>query len=826
MYYKKTLLKGILIFFFTISLLAGQINIAFAQIINLEVIIDRKVLELTVDQAYDKSLIVVEFEENISREEAEAKISEKSGRNSLTSHLEGNNYFFEKSNFKFIPVSSDSSVEAELEEYLKDPFVKSATPNYIRQLNWTDNGTTVTPSEWNATSHWNLDKIDMPEVWESQNCDTDNPSCGGESDVIVAVIDTGLAFEDYTASYKVESTAMTNVAFTKAPELSSINLWFSSDSYGGGDEDNNGVCDDRHGFDAVQFSLNLVDYPSDRMTRCTSGQAQVVKEGHPNDDHGHGTFVTNVIAALPDNASISAGVAHKLTIMPIKAINANNSGTITDVYLGILYAVDNGAQIVNLSLGGSTTSPLEEFAVNYAYQNNVMLIAASGNGGSATGIDYPARYAINYPNVLAIGSTTSSDTRASYSDYGTGISMSAPVGTGGAGNTVLQQTLTCYTNSVTPPTPPCPPQTSDFSAFSAVTAVGTSFAAPQVSAVIGLMKSNNPSLTISQIRNILFGTAQDITSTGTGYDTQTGYGNVNAFRAINYSGWGSWTQNPGFTFNSIAMATFGGKLYQAVRGTDSASSIWMRTSTDGEFDGGEGENWSNSSSDGVPQGTTKQALSFAVYNSRLYITRVGLDSKIYTAYTEDGTTWTSWTESGGSTSDGVTMASFNPGGGERLYQYVKSIFNTEIYSRYTTDGVFDNSANNERWALNPGFSPNSGDLEVFSGKLYLTVRGTDNGIYMRSTTDGNTWTAWAALSGATLDSPTLQSHAGKLYLVVAGTDQRIYTRSTTDATSWINWVELLGWTQEKVEMASFNTTLFQVVKGTDIRIYSRTNSQI
>ncbi len=214
----------------------------------------------------------------------------------------------------------------------------------------------------------------------------------------------------------------------------------------------------------------------------------------------HGTGVSGVIAAVTNNGYQIAGVA-QVKVMALKALGSNGEGTSTNTSLAIRYAADHGARIINLSLGTNSTQigPTDiELAINYAWSKGALVIAAAGNAGTNS-LDYPA----SLPNVVAVGAIDPTGTLASFSNTGTGLSLTAPgvqIYTLNGGN--------------------LPPHQLD----------GTSLATPFVSGVAALILSVDPSLTNQQLWYILNETAMP---KGGGYNTQYGWGVVNAWNAIN-----------------------------------------------------------------------------------------------------------------------------------------------------------------------------------------------------------------------------------------------------------------------------------------------------
>lgn len=144
-----------------------------------------------------------------------------------------------------------------------------------------------------------------------------------------------------------------------------------------------------------------------------NGYDFVDNDDDPEDVFGHGCSVAGIIAANIDNGIGIAGFAPNVSILPIRVLGPNGSGSMADVAAGIVYAADNGADIINLSLGSFVGSQTEKDAVDYAVDKGVTVIASAGNsGGSLPG--YPARY----ENVVAVGSVDRDGSRSSFSNKG------------------------------------------------------------------------------------------------------------------------------------------------------------------------------------------------------------------------------------------------------------------------------------------------------------------------------------------------------------------------------------------------------------------------
>jgi serine protease len=227
--------------------------------------------------------------------------------------------------------------------------IETVEPNYYYSALYV-------PNDPYYKHQWHLDLIGMQKAW-------DYPA--GAS-VIVAVIDTGIAFEAHQSKFRVEDL----------------------------------------GESQFVSPYNFVD-----------GNA------HAGDDHGHGTHVAGTIAQLTNNGIGVAGVAPRIKLMPIKVLNSRGYGTLSDVAAGIRYAADHGANVINLSLGGPFPSRVLHKAVQYAKEKGVVVVCAAGNSGRS-GISYPAAYSES----VSVSSVRFDKTLAWYSSYGKGLTIAAPGG--------------------------------------------------------------------------------------------------------------------------------------------------------------------------------------------------------------------------------------------------------------------------------------------------------------------------------------------------------------------------------------------------------------
>jgi serine protease len=200
----------------------------------------------------------------------------------------------------------------------------------------------------------------------------------------------------------------------------------------------------------------------------TPGYDFVNDDEDPDDDHGHGSHVAGTIAQRTNNGRGVAGLAFEATLMPLKVLDARGSGTTADIADAIRFAADEGAQVLNLSLGGGARSETLAAAVAYARRKGVLVVAAAGNGGRR-GVELPAAY----PGAIAVGAVGPDGRRAPYSSFGPELALAAPGGdTRQAGGGIVQNTLD----------PSHPDALDHYAAFQ-----GTSMATPHVAAALALV---------------------------------------------------------------------------------------------------------------------------------------------------------------------------------------------------------------------------------------------------------------------------------------------------------------------------------------------------
>ena len=215
------------------------------------------------------------------------------------------------------------------------------------------------------------------------------------------------------------------------------------------------------------------------------------------DSAGHGSHVAGIIAAVADNSIGGSGVAPQSRIMPIRVLDAQGSGDSKDVSKAVRWAVDNGAKVINLSLGGATESTSLTAAIQYAVDHNVLVVAAAGNGTADSTPKWPAASDLT----LAVTAVDRNNSVTSFDQRGDYIDISAP------GTSILSTASNDYRIQS-----------------------GTSMAAAFVTGAAALLFAAQPSITAAQVRDILQRTATDIGALGR--DATFGHGLVNLVSAF------------------------------------------------------------------------------------------------------------------------------------------------------------------------------------------------------------------------------------------------------------------------------------------------------
>ncbi|MCG8515002.1 MAG: S8 family serine peptidase [Halanaerobiales bacterium] len=340
-------------------------------------------------------------------------------------------------------VPGDTELEQMIENYRQLANVDWVEPNYLYYP------TAIPSDQYYQNYQWDYLQINLEAAWDQEK---------GDRSVTVAVIDTGV--------------------ITNHPDLKN-NLLSGADFVGG-----------RKGYPIEAY--NVTDYDPTDETPLSEGGS-------------HGTHVAGIIGAVTNNYLGIAGINWLVNILPVRALK-KSGGTSWDIAEGIYYAIDQGVDIINLSLGSRHFSHLQQEAIRAAYRQGITIVAATGNENST--VYFPAAF----PETIAVGSVGSKNKKAAYSNYGPEVDVVAPGGDYGEaiystwGYFNEGQAVASYTGMI-----------------------GTSMATPHVSGLAALLVASGVEQ-VEHIRELLTSTAIDLGQTGK--DVFYGYGLVDAYAAL------------------------------------------------------------------------------------------------------------------------------------------------------------------------------------------------------------------------------------------------------------------------------------------------------
>lgn len=414
---------------------------------------------------YVSGQIIVKFTENAARKIKDKKAKKTSGRSASSADdivvklkqkyaLKNERPFRQQHTARPLPPSPSGTLslidrlyifETEVQDIpglakklSHDLDVEYAQPDYMVNTHFVPNDPFFSSSgSWNPglDDLWGLHAIEVADAWDSVT---------GEA-VVIAVLDTGVSFQ---------STDL-------AP-----NQHFSQDIPGNGiDDDNNGFIDDNSGWNFVE------------------------NNNTPMDDNGHGTHVAGSLGAVFNNGLGIAGVAPDVRIMPLRALDTSGSGSTSSLAQAFIYAVDNGADIINNSWGGIGRDRVFADMVVYAVENNVLPVFSAGNYSLNTLFATPA----GEEGALTVAASDVYRNRASFSNFGYEVDIAAP------GVEILSLNVPGSTIANARP--------GNIVQQDYLHLDGTSMSAPHISGLAALMLEQDPSLSVAQIRSVLRETA-------------------------------------------------------------------------------------------------------------------------------------------------------------------------------------------------------------------------------------------------------------------------------------------------------------------------------
>lgn len=315
-----------------------------------------------------------------------------------------------------------------------------------------------TPNDPQLANQWNLAKIDAANAWNIYT---------GAGKIIVAVVDDAV----FVGHQDLQGNIYNNLG-----EVAGNGI----------DDDLNGYIDDKNGWDVADSDNN----PAPPVASAT------------NSVFTHGTHCSGIVGATTDNSTGIASIGFQVDVMPVKTLSDATPGPyLTNPYDGVIYAIAAGANVISMSWGGSTPSATNQSIMDLAYSNDILCVAAAGNSNTSAPM-YPA----SYNHVLSVAATDINDTKASFSNYGTQIDVSAP-------GVDIYSTLAGSSSS--------------YGIMS-----GTSMACPLVAGLAGLMRSYNPGASADFIESCIKNTTDNIYTINPSFVGQLGTGRINAYRAM------------------------------------------------------------------------------------------------------------------------------------------------------------------------------------------------------------------------------------------------------------------------------------------------------
>lgn len=373
-----------------------------------------------------KGELIIDFKDELSINSNEVQALCKKYR--LSTHY--NSFYSEKTKITLASVE-DCKIDELISKLQSEPIVENVEPQYKIQA------FKFGQKDYDPLFkyQWNFHTTHVKDAWKKST---------GKG-VTVAVIDTGVAYENYKQFFQLEDL---------------------------------------------------------EKTKFVSPYNFISNTKHANDDNGHGSHVAGTIAQSTFNKKGVAGIAYNAAIMPVKVLERDGNGRISDIAEGIRYAADNGADVINMSLGSTTPSKILEDACKYAAKKNVVIVCASGND-SSTVPNYPAAYSC----CISVSATNSENKLAFYTNRNKHIALAAP-----GGDLTVDRNRDGYMDGILQNTfRPNTPTKDEY-----ILLQGTSMAAPHVAGTAALLKSLGVS-SPREIREILTKSARQVSK-------EAGYG--------------------------------------------------------------------------------------------------------------------------------------------------------------------------------------------------------------------------------------------------------------------------------------------------------------
>jgi len=364
--------------------------------------------------------------------------------------------------FRWIKILLPDSLEYTATSNLLNqvPGIEDVQPNRVFHVNYV-------PNDPYIQEQWALSKIGAFAAWDIER---------GAPQVPVAIIDTGIDYEHSDLAQNIWINAGEDINGNRIADAGDLN---------GIDDDGNGFMDDVRGWDFT----DAPNYPD--------GGDFLDRDNDPMDESGHGTSVAGIIAATADNGIGIAGLAHQCRLMPLRAFTSGGNGEEDDVASAMLYAIHNGAKVINMSWGDVFVSRIIDDVIRYAAAKGVVMVASAGNSSTAQ-IHYPSGFA----STISVGATDEKDNLAGFSNYGPTIDLVAPG-------------VNIFTTAID-------------NRYSTVN--GTSFSAPYVTAAAALLLSRDSTLSAEVVRSILTRSTDDLGNRG--WDSFFGAGRLNVATAL------------------------------------------------------------------------------------------------------------------------------------------------------------------------------------------------------------------------------------------------------------------------------------------------------